>query len=588
MLDFSQLELTPTQLLRLCRYFGLPVPPEADFKVANVWFSGSFNQQELQALRFERPSAAVTMAYQLAQPLKSWGLLRLEPEQQASSVQTALQTETQSIPNFEPLKPEDPQYGLQSLLLKVIELLGQRSWLLWWGQDDQQYWLLGLLPVDWSWQPAYWQSANFLSLPDSVSLLSQAMLEQALTAEADLQDAQWLAGRLLLAPAAHAPRRNQLLKTLVSLPRRLRQTSQAIWETFLIEPSSLQGQLQQWQEILRVFVPAARQTHQLIEILGGPLEDTKKLADLLADHVSLPTRMHNELSGLWEQAEHWSEEHAEEEFEKIFEDPDFKPAWQLFKGHYGHLAAGALDLSRPRLAELMPELVGLCFAPHSEDPERGLHVNPKGLSYLQWQTLAWLLKQRERLWADGLWALQQVRLRLLRLAEALVERQQLEQPQDIWQLLPSELLLLEEHSRDFRQRIHQRRQQSQDWLTVWRSQQSFSQHSLRGWGLGTGLLEGQIWQPCFSPDTPPLKLPEGLDPDQTILVASQLDYGWLPCLEQVAGVLLTEGGPFDESALLLRELGKPAVVALPAAAALNEGQRVRLNAETGSVQLIEN
>ncbi|GAG99904.1 unnamed protein product, partial [marine sediment metagenome] len=69
-----------------------------------------------------------------------------------------------------------------------------------------------------------------------------------------------------------------------------------------------------------------------------------------------------------------------------------------------------------------------------------------------------------------------------------------------------------------------------------------------------------------------------------ILVAQSTDPGWILLFPLALGIIVERGSPLSHSAIVSRELGIPAVVALQDATSwLQDGDTVELNGETGFV-----
>jgi phosphohistidine swiveling domain-containing protein/glycerol-3-phosphate acyltransferase PlsY len=74
---------------------------------------------------------------------------------------------------------------------------------------------------------------------------------------------------------------------------------------------------------------------------------------------------------------------------------------------------------------------------------------------------------------------------------------------------------------------------------------------------------------------------------QTILVVPYTDAGWAPLLSQVGGIIAEVGGRLSHGAIVAREYGIPAVMdIMNATQQFKTGQRVRLNGQTGVVELL--
>ncbi len=103
---------------------------------------------------------------------------------------------------------------------------------------------------------------------------------------------------------------------------------------------------------------------------------------------------------------------------------------------------------------------------------------------------------------------------------------------------------------------------------------------IQGMPLSAGVYEGRIrivWDPRTA------ILNEG-----EILVTESTNPSWTP-LFAVAGALIMEyGGPMSHGGIVAREYGIPAVVGIPSAGEiLKNGQWVRINGETGTIEILE-
>ncbi len=85
-------------------------------------------------------------------------------------------------------------------------------------------------------------------------------------------------------------------------------------------------------------------------------------------------------------------------------------------------------------------------------------------------------------------------------------------------------------------------------------------------------------------------LPQNLSlAEKTILVVPYTDAGWSPLLAQVSGLISEVGGILSHGAIVAREYGIPAVMDIPhATEQLQDGQWVRLDGETGQVEILGN
>jgi pyruvate,water dikinase len=105
--------------------------------------------------------------------------------------------------------------------------------------------------------------------------------------------------------------------------------------------------------------------------------------------------------------------------------------------------------------------------------------------------------------------------------------------------------------------------------------------TLSGIGASPGVAIGTIVIVRSPQDAPPLDRSH-------ILVVPYTDAGWAPLLAQVGGLIAEVGGRLSHGAIVAREYGVPAVMNLSSATQqLRPGQRVRLDGETGVVEVVE-
>ncbi|MBF2083703.1 glycerol-3-phosphate acyltransferase [Thermoleptolyngbya sp. C42_A2020_037] len=104
---------------------------------------------------------------------------------------------------------------------------------------------------------------------------------------------------------------------------------------------------------------------------------------------------------------------------------------------------------------------------------------------------------------------------------------------------------------------------------------------LIGIGASPGIAVGTVMVVRSPQDAPPL--------DRSyILVVPYTDAGWAPLLAQVGGLIAEVGGRLSHGAIVAREYQVPAVMNLASATQqLRSGQRVRLDGETGVVEVVE-
>ena len=102
---------------------------------------------------------------------------------------------------------------------------------------------------------------------------------------------------------------------------------------------------------------------------------------------------------------------------------------------------------------------------------------------------------------------------------------------------------------------------------------------LRGLGCGPGVVQGRVRVVCD---------PHGvtLDGDE-ILVAERTDPGWIGLFAACRGLVVERGSLLSHAAIVARELGLPAVIALPQATArLCDGDLVEVDGNAGTVQVL--
>lgn len=103
---------------------------------------------------------------------------------------------------------------------------------------------------------------------------------------------------------------------------------------------------------------------------------------------------------------------------------------------------------------------------------------------------------------------------------------------------------------------------------------------LQGLPLSAGIYEGKV-RVVFDPNTS--KLQEG-----EILVTESTNPAWTPLFITAKGLIMEYGGPVSHGGIVAREYGIPAVVGIPSATdLLKDGQMVRVNGETGTVEILD-
>ncbi len=103
---------------------------------------------------------------------------------------------------------------------------------------------------------------------------------------------------------------------------------------------------------------------------------------------------------------------------------------------------------------------------------------------------------------------------------------------------------------------------------------------LTGIGCSSGVASGRVSIVKNLRDAPKLERDH-------VLVCPFIDPGWTPLLNVAAAVVTESGGQLSHAAVLCREYGIPAVLNVPGVTrVLQDGQVVRVNGETGSVDVL--
>ncbi len=274
-------------------------------------------------------------------------------------------------------------------------------------------------------------------------------------------------------------------------------------------------------------------------------------------------------------------------------DPVFQAAWQAFLAQHGQRAAFESDLACPRDQEAPARLLRCLAAalPTSiEPPEPPAHGQSDAITRCAGRRAHRLLQLEEALHSAARQAYAHLRTHLLTLATAAVAQGQLPSPEAIWQLTQTELGQLDAGWQPEAAFWQARARLVGD---EERTRPAASPPStLRGVGLGNDYAElapldathpqtvGRAWV-CRTPEEP---LPSDFQPQTAIVVAPAVDAGWMPVVWRTAGVVVEMGGDLTYGALLLRELGRPAVIQVPNATRLiHHGDWLQVDARTGRV-----
>ena len=110
---------------------------------------------------------------------------------------------------------------------------------------------------------------------------------------------------------------------------------------------------------------------------------------------------------------------------------------------------------------------------------------------------------------------------------------------------------------------------------------SHAQQEFKGIGASSGQIEGSIRVISSLEQDPKID-------NQTIIVVPYTDAGWSPILARAGGLISEVGGRLSHGAIVAREYKIPAVMDIANATnLLQDGQRVRLNGQTGIVEILE-
>ncbi len=101
---------------------------------------------------------------------------------------------------------------------------------------------------------------------------------------------------------------------------------------------------------------------------------------------------------------------------------------------------------------------------------------------------------------------------------------------------------------------------------------------IQGMPLSPGIYEGTV---KFVFDPLNANLMEG-----EIMVTESTNPAWTPLFSVAKGLILEYGGPVSHGGIVAREYGIPAVVGISASRILKDGQRVRINGETGVIEIL--
>jgi pyruvate,water dikinase len=103
---------------------------------------------------------------------------------------------------------------------------------------------------------------------------------------------------------------------------------------------------------------------------------------------------------------------------------------------------------------------------------------------------------------------------------------------------------------------------------------------LKGMPCCPGIVEGVV-KVVASPE-------DDLTLNGEILVTHRTDPGWVPLYPSVSGLLVERGSLLSHSAIVAREMGLPAIVAIGGLTKrLKSGMRIRMDGKAGTIKILE-
>ncbi len=272
---------------------------------------------------------------------------------------------------------------------------------------------------------------------------------------------------------------------------------------------------------------------------------------------------------------------------------------QRFLDEFGHRGVYESDIARPRYRDDLDLLSTSLGQPTPTTSTRPPKRTLRGmLTWPLWLLASQPLAARELLRHDAMRRFADIRISLMAMARAAVERGQLRTADDLWILTVHEARRLDTgwqaNGPFWSDREAERARLGSiqvphvvgrfDDPASWAGDHLASAGELRGLPLTSGTIDGVAWVL----DEPVGQLPPDFDRSTTILVARSLDAGWIGTLHEVAGVVAEIGGDLSHGSILVRELGLPAVTNVAGATKrIHTGQAIRLTAGAGVVELLE-
>jgi rifampicin phosphotransferase len=264
-----------------------------------------------------------------------------------------------------------------------------------------------------------------------------------------------------------------------------------------------------------------------------------------------------------------------------------------FLDRFGHRGVYESDIARPRYRD-DPTALGTLGSAKRVEPAVARRTGRGVLTAPLWWVAARPIDARERFRDQAMVGFASIRTQLVGLATAAVHRGQLRSPDDLWLLTRTEAGQLDDgwipSPSFFDDRLAERARLAAldpppvvhrfDDPADWSHDVPMGDR-FRGLSLTAGTVTGRAWvlrEPAHA-------LPDGFDPQSTVLVARSVDAGWIPTFALVAGVAVETGGDLSHGSILLRERGVPAITNSPGITkAVSTGDLVELRAQSGTLE----
>lgn len=282
---------------------------------------------------------------------------------------------------------------------------------------------------------------------------------------------------------------------------------------------------------------------------------------------------------------------------KTESDPEAQAVWQsiqTFLQDYGYLSDVGTDIAVPTWREDPHTVYGVLLAPGVGQPSVALGQPPKSRSSLQQR-----VDLKGRVTAVYSRLLAELRWSFLALERRGIDQGWLTEPGDIFFLTWPELKTAIQT-----QAFSPLRELMENRKAAWDQNATLT--------TPPAVVYGKSSPPVFRGDRPTAKIGKllqgiGASPGwvegtvkvihnlrsltslkpNSILVVPYTDSGWAPLLAQASGLIAEVGGRLSHGAIVAREYGIPAVMDIPQATQqLRDGQRVRLDGQQGTVEIL--